>query len=105
MAKGNPVCSTPIQKKQIPKLIASVKKHPSDNKASKHCDKNTLIAMFPDLASDKRDFRDGCFQAGLSFFPQQGNKKIQVCFSASDATKRCTRNPAETRTKKIFTTT
>lgn len=104
MAKGNPVCLTPIQKEQIAELVAAVKKRPSDKEASKHFDKSTLIAMFPDLASDKRDFRDGCFQAGLSFFPQQGNKKIQVRFSASDATKRCTRNPAEDKIKKIFTT-
>lgn len=75
---------------------------PTTSQASKHFDFATLISLYPDLASESRDFRDICFKEGLSFVSQMGGKKVQVTYSHRDKRLRKTKNPAESKWKKIF---
>ena len=75
---------------------------PTTSQASKHFDFEILISLYPDLASESRDFRDTCFKEGLSFVSQMGGKKVQVTYSPRNKRLRKTKNPAESKWKKIF---
>ena len=75
---------------------------PVTSPASKHFDFEILISLYPDLASESRDFRDTCFKEGLSFVSQMGGKKVQVTYSPRDKKLRKTNNPADSKWKKIF---
>ena len=75
---------------------------PVTSPASKHFDFEILISLYPDLASESRNFRDTCFKEGLSFVSQMGGKKVQVTYTPRDKKLRKTNNPADSKWKKIF---
>ena len=104
MAKGKPLILTSRIHSQIQSLRTEVLgKNQSAPSASKHFFLEELLAKYPGLAADNRDLRDGFFQAGFSFVPQQNGKQIQVLYSKSDAQKRKTRNPSDEKWKKFLT--